>query len=69
MNERLLHRLKVSKDQGNHFTKFMLDLKESRVIICLEMQKILEEIRVELVNGKILREQELNEILKRYEDK
>lgn len=68
MNEKLLHRLKVSKDQGKNFSTYLSDLKEERVFICNSLRKVFEKIRVNLVTGKILREEDLDTILEEFKD-
>lgn len=66
MNERLLHRLKASKDQGKNFSDFLIELKASRVKVCDSMEKILERIRQALVLGKIVREQDFTSMVNDY---
>lgn len=66
MNDKLLHRLKASKDQALNFGEFLVHLKETRTIICSELQEVFEALRVAMIGGKLLREEDYECILERF---
>ena len=56
----------MSKDQGKNFSNFLSDLKEERVLICNSLRKVFEKIRLSLVTGKILREEDFDIIVEEF---
>ena len=66
MNDKLMHRLKASKDQALTFGEFLVHLKETRTIVCDALQEVFEEIRGAMAGGKLLREEDYYKILGRF---
>lgn len=66
MNNKLLHRIKASKDQSFNFGSFLIHLKENRVIVCEELQQIFETLRLNMIGGKLLREEDFTLILHQF---
>lgn len=66
MDDRLIHRLKATKDQATNFKQLLKKLKEDRVIVCKSLQDVFDDLREMVLSGRILKEEDLQEVLEKY---
>lgn len=69
MNKKLEHRLELSKEQVNKFTDYLNEIKDYHVILNETILEILKEVRKTLLSGKVMKVEDLKEILSKYNAK
>lgn len=66
MNKKLSHRLELSKEQVHNFVNYLYEIKEDHVIISETVIDVLARIRQNLLGGKVMKHNDLEDILSRY---
>ena len=63
MNQKLNHRLEISKEQVNKFISYLYEVKNYHVILNETILDILKEVRLALLKGKVMKIADFEEIV------
>ena len=63
MNQKLNHRLEISKEQVNKFVSYLQEVRDYHVILNETVLKILAEVREALLKGKVMKITDLEKIV------
>ncbi len=64
MNQKLNHRLEISKEQVNKFVAYLQEVKDYHVILNDTVLRILAEVREGLLKGKVMKISDLESIVR-----
>lgn len=66
MNRKLSHRLELSKEQVHNFVAYLREIRDDHIIISDQVIDILSQIRQSLLGGKVMKQHDLEAILRGF---